>query len=110
MNKKVTLSLEESKVLRSLANDQLRVLTEFKDAKEFHVLEVLVNILIDVDKNVVFSENEAAITPTELALKHAYARGAAGRGTTLLRLIVGSASEILRREEAMRKAKASRVM
>ncbi|MGH2613199.1 MAG: hypothetical protein ACRDFB_09170 [Rhabdochlamydiaceae bacterium] len=104
--KQVKLSLEEWQVLRKLSNDQLRLLTTFKDRAEFQALISLSNLMIDIDKNYFFSENEAAITPNELALKHAYIRGAAGRGVQFIRIITAASQEILRREETARKAKA----
>ena len=104
MIKKVTLSVEEWQVLKKLNNEQLRLLTEFKDRKEFQALVDIVNIMIDIDKNYFFSENEGNMKPMELALKHAYLRGANARGIVITRLIASASSEILRREEIAKRA------
>jgi hypothetical protein len=105
MIKKVELSLEERQVLKKLNNEQLRLLANFKDMAEFQVIVDLANIMIDIDKNYFFRENEATMEPITLALKHAYLRGASARGVVINRLIASASSEILRREEVARKMK-----
>jgi hypothetical protein len=106
MSKKISLSVEEWQVLRKLNNQQLRLLANLKDMAEFQALVDLANIMIDLDKNYFFGENEATLEPIALALKHAYLRGASARGVVINRLIASANSEILRREEAARKMKA----
>ncbi len=105
MIKKVTLSVEEWQVLKKLSNEQLRLLANFKDMAEFQALVDLANVMIDIDKNYFFSENEATIEPITLALKHAYLRGASARGVVINRLIASANSELKRREEVTRKMK-----
>lgn len=105
MKKPVVLSGEERNVLRQLNNEQLRLLVQLKDRAEFQAIIDLVNLMIDIDKNYFFRENEGAMEPVQLALKHAYRRGASARGIEITRMIQGASSEILQREEATRKMK-----
>lgn len=105
MNKVVKLSNEELSALMQLDNDQLRALRDLRDTKAFLAMHDLVNVLIDYEKNYLFSINERRMTPTELALKHAYSRGLCGAGAKLLRLITASQGELARREEAKKKQK-----
>lgn len=103
--KQVQLSLSEVRVLKKLNNEQLRLLTEFKDMKQFHALLDMANAIVDINKNELFAINEASISAQELAVKHAYLRGLAAGGVTLLRLVQGASAEILRREETARRTK-----
>lgn len=107
MNKGVKLSNEEQAALMQLSNEQLQALRDLRETKAFLAMHALVNVLIDYEKNYLFSINEAGITPVVLSQKHAYSRGTCGAGAKILRLITASQAELSRREQAKKKQQAA---
>ena len=103
MTKQVKLSNEERQILSKLSNPQLLFLKRVAEDKEFQTLRDIVNVLIDVEKNIFFGENEASLTSEVLYAKHAYARGGIAKLVTLIRLLVGSSDELSVREEERKK-------
>lgn len=96
--KKFALTNEERLILHKLSNEQLLFFKKLASDKDFYTLKEVVNILIDIEKNVFFGVNEAKIDPQKLHAQHAYARGGIGKLTNLLRLIVAADHELQYRE------------
>lgn len=105
MKKPVTLSGEEKAILLKLSNDQLRVLSQFKETAAFIALTDVINMLIDIDKNIFFSLNEGKIEPVALACEHAYVRGGIAKNITLQRIIHGCEYELRRRDKEQEEAR-----
>ena len=105
MKKQIALSGEERMMLAKMTNEQLRILSEFKETKAFMAFADLISNMIDIDKNIFFARNEAKTDPIALACEHAYVRGSAARGVMIQRLILGCSQELLRRKEESEKKK-----
>lgn len=98
------LNNEERIILQKLSIEQLQFFKKLASDKDFSTLKDVVNVLIDVEKNIFFATNEAKGTPDTLYAQHAYARGGIGKLTTLLRIIVAAEYEIdLRENERLKK-------
>lgn len=100
--KQVKLTHEERLILQKLSNQQLAFLKEIED-RGLSTLKDIVNILIDIEKNIFFSVDESKFSQDALYAQHAYARGGIARLTTLLRIIAGSEQEALIRENERKK-------
>lgn len=96
--KQVKLNNEERLILQKLSIEQLQFFKKLASDKNFSSLKEVVNILIDVEKNIFFATNESKLTPDTLFAQHAYARGGIGKLTTLLRIIVSAEYELEVRE------------
>lgn len=104
MKKQMRLNNEERIILQKLSNDQLQFFKKLASDKEFTALKEVVNVLIDVEKNIFFATNESKVTPDTLFAQHAYARGGIGKLTTLLRIIVAAEYELeIRGNERLKK-------
>lgn len=101
--KKQVLTIEEQRMLQKLNLTQLYFLKRIKNDKDAETFKQIVNMLIDIEKNIFFGENE--ISRDDLFAKHAYARGGIGKLTTLFRIIQGSEAELDRREAERKKKK-----
>ena len=105
MKKAVVLTQQERAILAKLPTEHLRLLVGIRDGGFLTSIISIVNLMIDVNKNYFFGENELNISAEKLALKHAELRGEAAGQMRLIYLIQGAASELLRREEQTKKKK-----
>lgn len=105
MTQKIRLSNEERGILERLSSEQIQFLNKIVSDNEFRTLKEIVNLLIDVEKNLFFKIDEAKFEPMTLYADHAYVRGGIAKLTTLLHIIAGSEHEALRREEERKKRK-----
>jgi hypothetical protein len=105
MKKQIPLNNEERRILAKLTNTQLQFFSKLSQDKDFSTLKDVVNLLIDVEKNIFFATNESKETPDTLYALHAYSRGGIAKITTLVRIIVASSYEIEARENERLKRK-----
>ena len=98
MSKQYTLSAEERKLLEHLDREQLQFFSKIKGDKDYELFRDAVNLLIDYEKNIFFSEDESQYTREVWQAKHAYARGKVASFVMLLHLLVGSVAELERRQ------------
>lgn len=103
MKKVLKLTNEERQILEKLNNTQISFLKKIYRDKDFVTLKDIVNILIDIEKNVFFGTDGSKLTRSGLFAKHAYARGGIARLATLLRIMAGSELESERRENERKK-------
>lgn len=96
------LSAEEAVLLRNLSSDELRKLNDIRlDGPTYQALATLINTVIDAEKNYAF-----ALQPTpNLPALHAFSRGKASFGVTLLRLLYATGAEMGRRSKLQEELK-----
>lgn len=97
MKKTIPLSAEERGVLEKLDTDQLQFFSKLKDDKDFPVFKDTINLLIDLEKNQFFGDDESKYQEHVWQARHAFARGGVGKLVSLLRIIYASGDELNRR-------------
>lgn len=92
-------------ILEKLENTQLSFLTKIKHDKEFATFKEIINILIDVEKNSFFGDDESKYDNHVWQARHAYARGGIAKLILFMNIMVGSEMEFNRRESERKKKK-----
>lgn len=95
--KDLALSAEQKVILEKLSIRQLGFFAEIAQNKNFPEFAKVINLIIDIEKNKFFGENE--YDEKKLASDHAYSRGGVGMLIKLIRLISVSQHELEKRTE-----------
>lgn len=93
----IKLSSEQKAILDKLTIRQLEFFSSIAQHKHFPEFAKIVNMLVDVEKEKFFGENE--YDEKRLQLDHAYSRGSIGGLIQLLRLVSVSQHELEKRTE-----------
>lgn len=99
------LSNESRLILSKLDISQLSFLSSIKLNKDFQTFQDVVNLLIDIEKNSFFGDDESKYENPVWQARHAYARGGIAKLIMLLNIIVGAEVEMQRREQERKKRK-----
>ena len=95
--KDIALSAEQRLLLEKLSVRQLEFFSEIAQNKNFPEFAKVINLIIDIEKNKFFGENE--YDEKRLVLDHSFSRGGAAMLVRLLRLISVSQHELEKRTE-----------
>ena len=95
--KEIKLSNEQRAILEKLTIRQLEFFSSISQHKNFPEFNKIINMLVDIEKEKFFGENE--YDEKRLGLDHAYSRGSIAGLIQMLRLISVSQHELEKRTE-----------
>lgn len=103
MKKTVKTSNEERIILKRLSTEQLSFLSSLRQNQDFSTFLEIIDMVIDLEKNSFFGENESMYENPVWQARHAYARGGVAKLIMITRLIAAAEEELGRREEERKK-------
>lgn len=95
--KKMRISLIDQRILSACSMELLGFLVDISQHRSFPELKKLINLMIDAEKNVFFTQKE--YDPDVLMTDHAFARGGVAKLTALIHIIGAAEQERNRRKD-----------